>query len=213
VTAYMKREERVAMVLNAIESGASTLQEVADAAGGITRERVRQLLNRLEPEERDHWLELMLQNRSRGMLTVLGEKKRVVDWAADPRCLISYDLLCSRLHNGWDAEEALRTPTLGRGGTRMSLRGPDRLPEDVAERLVALCRAATRVRGWTAADDPGRAAALRRDALVRELNDQGYTAAVIADAVGYSVYSVEMWMRYTAGTRERYGRMRAEVRG
>lgn len=50
-------------------------------------------------------------NRSTNrILTIYGESKSVADWARDKRCVIKYDLLLSRIENGWDEQEAILTP-------------------------------------------------------------------------------------------------------
>jgi hypothetical protein len=193
--------ERLAMVKDAIEYGAATLREAGTAAG-CTGEYVRQLLNRLDDGERKLWLARMVENRERGTLQAFGVTKTYVQWVRDPRCGagVLTTTLGSRVENGWDPEEAVTTPRVDCGDVRPSLRPPDRLPVEVASHLAELCRTATRVRGWTSADDPGRAAARERDRLVRKLSDEGYTISVIAASIGYSTHAVQTWLRYTSKT-------------
>lgn len=49
-----------------------------------------------------------LRNTRRNVfLTVFGERKPLIDWAADPRCVVSYGVLCQRVRSGMGALEAL----------------------------------------------------------------------------------------------------------
>ncbi len=46
----------------------------------------------------NHWIE------------AFGERKTIAQWSRDPRCVVTERALISRIHNGWDAEEAITTP-------------------------------------------------------------------------------------------------------
>lgn len=51
--------------------------------------------------------------RSTLMLTAFGETKSAAEWARDPRCLVCYNTLKSRINNGrWDQEKAISVPLL-----------------------------------------------------------------------------------------------------
>jgi len=39
-----------------------------------------------------------------------GERKSVLEWSQDPRCAVKYGVLVSRIHDGWDATEAITSP-------------------------------------------------------------------------------------------------------
>lgn len=43
-------------------------------------------------------------------ITAFGDTKAVGDWADDPRCKVSYNLLRSRIQRGWSPEIALTSP-------------------------------------------------------------------------------------------------------
>jgi len=45
------------------------------------------------------------------LLTAFGETRTLADWARDPRCVVSHALLTNRIHDKWDPEIALTTPT------------------------------------------------------------------------------------------------------
>jgi hypothetical protein len=52
-----------------------------------------------------------------------GETKRLYEWAADPRCVVSYMALKKRLRRGWNPERSMTEPfvdssTAGRRGAR-----------------------------------------------------------------------------------------------
>ncbi len=44
-------------------------------------------------------------------ITVFGETHSLMEWSRDPRCCVTWSCLQSRLRIGWDAEEALITPS------------------------------------------------------------------------------------------------------
>lgn len=59
--------------------------------------------------------EQLRNTRSNSNHTAFGETKCMVDWVADPRCVVSSHCLRYRLKNGWDFPTALTTPPLLRG--------------------------------------------------------------------------------------------------
>jgi hypothetical protein len=48
-------------------------------------------------------------------LEAFGERKPLVEWARDPRCVVKYGTLANRLIQGWDAEQAITQPLEQRG--------------------------------------------------------------------------------------------------
>lgn len=52
--------------------------------------------NHRNPEQRPH-------------IDAMGESKPLIDWANDPRCVVSYDILRKRLLRGWRMSRAMTT--------------------------------------------------------------------------------------------------------
>jgi len=50
------------------------------------------------------------QKPSGKLVKAFGETKYVVEWVKDDRCSCSKSTLLTRLSDGWEAEEAIRTP-------------------------------------------------------------------------------------------------------
>jgi hypothetical protein len=61
------------------------------------------------------WIPQTKQSRNRRdtkMLTAFGETKGIADWAEDPRCVVPFGTMKSRIYrDGWPAEKAISTPT------------------------------------------------------------------------------------------------------
>ena len=53
--------------------------------------------------------------RNRPTITAFGESKPLSDWVRDKRCSVAKQTLWKRLHDGWDAEEAIVTPSKKEG--------------------------------------------------------------------------------------------------
>ena len=89
-------------------------QEFAVAAGyrrGLSIDRIDN--NRGYSPDNVRFVTMVEQGRNRRntrWLTAFGETKPRGAWCEDPRCLVRYSTLCSRLHKGWPDEIALATP-------------------------------------------------------------------------------------------------------
>jgi hypothetical protein len=67
------------------------------------------------------WATMAEQNRNKAnnrVLDAFGEKKIMQDWAADPRCLVTFGGLRRRLATGWEDEAAIGTPPANKGRRR-----------------------------------------------------------------------------------------------
>lgn len=67
------------------------------------------------------WATMAEQNRNRvnnRVLKAFGEEKVMQDWAADPRCRVSFGGLRRRLAAGWTDEAAISTPPANKGYRR-----------------------------------------------------------------------------------------------
>ena len=53
--------------------------------------------------------------------TAFGERKTIRQWTKDPRCVVSFTLLTSRLYQGWDAESAITTPKMQASKSRQTI--------------------------------------------------------------------------------------------
>ncbi len=45
-----------------------------------------------------------------GLYEAFGEKKTLIDWSKDPRCLVSYENMITRLQKKWDFEKVISRP-------------------------------------------------------------------------------------------------------
>jgi len=50
-------------------------------------------------------------NRPDNRIEAFGERKTLMEWAADKRCAVTYKLLWERLNNGCEAESAIIRPS------------------------------------------------------------------------------------------------------
>lgn len=57
--------------------------------------------------------------RNTRFIEAWNERKPLMEWVDDPRCLVRYGLLSSRIYNGWDGEAAMTRPA----GSRKVLPG------------------------------------------------------------------------------------------
>lgn len=48
--------------------------------------------------------------RNTRFLVIFGERKSMVEWSEDPRCVVDHQRINVRLFQGWDAERAITTP-------------------------------------------------------------------------------------------------------
>lgn len=63
--------------------------------------------------ENCHWVtpaENLRNKRTNRWLEAFGERKIMIDWSEDSRCVVSYKTLTGRIRAGWDHEAALTTP-------------------------------------------------------------------------------------------------------
>lgn len=85
-------------------------------ANGYTKERQIDRINNdgnYEPSN-CRWVTQIENRRNRGdvkFFVAFGESKMLIEWAADPRCVVSFRTLRARIDPlGWDAEKAITTP-------------------------------------------------------------------------------------------------------
>ena len=63
------------------------------------------------------WVTRTENNRNRRStvrVTAFGETKLVIEWAEDPRCQVSYDVLLYRIRKGYDPERSITAPPRAR---------------------------------------------------------------------------------------------------
>lgn len=182
-------------VIRALEDGAATCKEIADGLG-LTRQRVDQVI-RLELGSQKAWAYDKLRENlaARDGVVAFGETKMVADWAQDPRCTVTAQLIAQRMRHGWSAEDAISF-AIGQPRPKPQIADADR------ERLLELCGKARRVTFNMAPDHPARLAAHERDELVRELVNQKITVKAIAEVVGVTRSAVHQWLNFTGYRRE-----------
>lgn len=191
--AALNAPTRRQQVIKAIEDGAATLQEVADAVG-VTRQRVEQIVNDQLGSKREWAQQKLKDNRraSRG-ITAWGETKLLADWATDARAVVPRELIRQRVKAGWEPQEAITTPT----GAR-----PDphpKLTEAEAQELAQLARLASTVNLGMPPDAAERVAALERDRLVRVYIGRGMRCRHLAEVCGVGLGTVYAWSSYGKG--------------
>jgi transcriptional regulator with XRE-family HTH domain len=193
--------DRRQQVIDALEGGAYTYQQIADEMG-VTRQRVDQIM-RTRMGSMTVWaLRKLAENKkSAAGITAFGETKPRSAWAADPRCPVTTQTISQRIRKGWPPEEAIATPIGARPPRWVEITAQER-----AELLDLLARAEG-VRFNYPPNHPARQAAHERDRLVREMVNRGVRGRQIAEAAGVKVGTVHQWLSFTSRG-ARYGRSR-----
>lgn len=73
--------------------------------------------------------ELIFNKKTHKKYTAFGETKGVPEWAADQRCIVSYNILRQRIYGGWSLEKALTTPKKVLNNPSLELAAPSEKPK------------------------------------------------------------------------------------
>lgn len=165
-----------------LRAGAS-ITEVATAIDRSTS-RVYQLLAEMPDAEAI----LARIKRDAVYVTAFGETKSRDDWASDPRCQVSAEVLGERIRKGWPPQDAITVP---RGGRRPARR----LSDEEIDRIRDLARTAARVRAGADPNGPGMRAAAERDRLVWQWACEGLGSVEIARQTGLGMEAINVWLR------------------
>jgi DNA-binding CsgD family transcriptional regulator len=198
----MSLSSRQVEVVAAVEAGATSYVVIGGVVG-VSGEYVRRVVDSLEPAQRTEVRRGLERNRQRfgpAVITAFGETKTASAWERDPRCVVSRERVGYRVRHGWPAERAITEPPMRVGIAALPTK---ELQESVVVVLDQLCCRAELVRGNTPELHPNRIAALKRDRIVLRLLADGHSMTQIADALDYSKYAVQKWVKTAAARRKR----------